>query len=62
MKHNGERRPEEIQAEIQRTRSNMDATLSAIENRLTPGQLRLVLFVFILLTSARVWWDVLLAR
>lgn len=39
MKHNGERRPEEIQAEIQRTRSHMDATLSAIEGRLTPGQL-----------------------
>jgi hypothetical protein len=39
MKHNGERRPEDIQAEIQRTRSHMDATLSAIENRLTPGQL-----------------------
>ncbi|HZM37213.1 MAG TPA: DUF3618 domain-containing protein [Burkholderiales bacterium] len=39
MKHNGERRPEEIQAEIQRTRSHMDETLSAIESRLTPGQL-----------------------
>jgi ElaB/YqjD/DUF883 family membrane-anchored ribosome-binding protein len=39
MKHNGERRPDEIQAEIQRTRSHMDATLTALEQRLTPGQL-----------------------
>jgi ElaB/YqjD/DUF883 family membrane-anchored ribosome-binding protein len=39
MKHNGERRPEEIQAEIARTRGDMDATLTAIEQRLTPGQL-----------------------
>ena len=39
MKHNGERRPEEIQAQIARTRGDMDATLSAIEQRLTPGQL-----------------------
>ncbi len=39
MKHNGERRPEEIEAEIERTRANMDATLSAIEGRLTPGEL-----------------------
>ena len=39
MRHNGERRPEEIQAEIARTRGDMDATLSAIEQRLTPGQL-----------------------
>src|SRR4051794_23165308 len=36
---NGQRRPEDIQAEIARTRSEMDATLSAIEQRLTPGQL-----------------------
>lgn len=36
---NGNRRPEEIQAEIARTRGEMDQTLSAIENRLTPGQL-----------------------
>lgn len=36
---NGNRRPEEIQAEIQRTRREMDGTLSAIEQRLTPGQL-----------------------
>jgi ElaB/YqjD/DUF883 family membrane-anchored ribosome-binding protein len=45
MKHNGghgdngERRPEEIQAEIARTRAEMDGTLYAIEQRLTPGQL-----------------------
>lgn len=41
MRHNGngERRPEEIQAEIARTRAEMDGTLSAIEHRLTPGQL-----------------------
>jgi ElaB/YqjD/DUF883 family membrane-anchored ribosome-binding protein len=39
MRHNGERRPEEIQAEIARTRGDMDATLQAIEQRLTPGQL-----------------------
>lgn len=39
MTHNGERRPDEIEAEIERTRADMDATLSAIESRLTPGQL-----------------------
>jgi ElaB/YqjD/DUF883 family membrane-anchored ribosome-binding protein len=44
MKHNGERqesarRPDEILAEIDRTRDEMDSTLSAIEHRLTPGQL-----------------------
>ena len=39
MRHNGGRRPEEILAEIERTRTDMDATLSAIEHRLTPGQL-----------------------
>src|SRR5690606_3926849 len=39
MRHNGERRPEEIEAEIARTRTDMDATLTAIEQRLTPGQL-----------------------
>jgi uncharacterized phage infection (PIP) family protein YhgE len=39
MRHNGGRRPDEILAEIERTRSDMDATLSAIEHRLTPGQL-----------------------
>ena len=39
MKHNGGRRPDEILAEIDRTRGEMDRTLSAIEHRLTPGQL-----------------------
>jgi ElaB/YqjD/DUF883 family membrane-anchored ribosome-binding protein len=43
MRHNGEqqgaRRPEDILAEIDRTRHEMDSTLSAIEHRLTPGQL-----------------------
>jgi ElaB/YqjD/DUF883 family membrane-anchored ribosome-binding protein len=39
MKHNGDRRPDEILAEIDRTRGEMDRTLSAIEHRLTPGQL-----------------------
>ena len=33
------RRPQEIQAEIERTRREMDGTLSAIEHRLTPGQI-----------------------
>ena len=36
---NGSRRPHEIQAEIEHTRRQMDGTLSAIEQRLTPGQL-----------------------
>jgi gas vesicle protein len=44
MKHNGgqhndARKPEEILAEIERTRHEMDSTLTAIEHRLTPGQL-----------------------
>jgi hypothetical protein len=39
MRHNGGRRPDEILAEIDRTRGEMDRTLSAIEHRLTPGQL-----------------------
>jgi hypothetical protein len=39
MRHNLQRRPQEILAEIARTRGDMDATLSAIEQRLTPGQL-----------------------
>ena len=43
MKRNGEhhenRRPEQILAEIEHTRHEMDSTLNAIENRLTPGQL-----------------------
>lgn len=39
MNGNGQRRPHEIQAEIDRTRSEMDGTLRRIEQRLTPGQL-----------------------
>jgi hypothetical protein len=40
MRHNGgARRPDEILAEIDRTRNEMDRTLTAIEQRLTPGQL-----------------------
>jgi ElaB/YqjD/DUF883 family membrane-anchored ribosome-binding protein len=39
MRHNGHRRPEEIEAEIERTRHDMDGTLTAIAERLTPGQL-----------------------
>ncbi len=36
---NGDKRPEEILADIDRTRDEMDRTLTAIEQRLTPGQL-----------------------
>ncbi|HEX5476913.1 MAG TPA: DUF3618 domain-containing protein [Burkholderiales bacterium] len=39
MRTNGERRPDEILSEIDRTRSDMDRTLHDIENRLTAGQL-----------------------
>jgi ElaB/YqjD/DUF883 family membrane-anchored ribosome-binding protein len=44
MKHNGgqhndARKPDEILAEIERTRHDMDSTLTALEHRLTPGQL-----------------------
>ncbi len=39
MKPNGHRRPEEIEADIEHTRGDLDRTLSAIEQRLTPGQL-----------------------
>lgn len=39
MRHNGGRNPDEILAEIDRTREEMDRTLTAIEHRLTPGQL-----------------------
>jgi ElaB/YqjD/DUF883 family membrane-anchored ribosome-binding protein len=39
MRHNGGRKPDEILAEIDRTRGEMDRTLNAIEHRLTPGQL-----------------------
>jgi hypothetical protein len=35
----GTRPPQEIQAEIERTRNEMDGTLSALEQRLSPGQL-----------------------
>ena len=35
MRHNGGRKPDEILAEIDRTRGEMDRTLSAIEHRLT---------------------------
>src|SRR5574339_1205648 len=36
---NGGKHPNEILAEIDRTRGEMDRTLTAIEQRLTPGQL-----------------------
>ena len=36
---NGTRHPDEILAEIERTRGQMDRTLGSIEQRLTPGQL-----------------------
>lgn len=36
---NGTKHPNEILAEIDRTRGEMDRTLAAIEHRLTPGQL-----------------------
>jgi hypothetical protein len=39
MRHNGEKRPDEILAEIERRRSDIDDTLQAIERKLTPGQL-----------------------
>ena len=39
QKTNGGKHPDEILAEIDRTRGEMDRTLSAIEHRLTPGQL-----------------------
>jgi hypothetical protein len=39
MKHDGDRTPREIQADIERTRSRLNETLSAIEHRLTPEQL-----------------------
>jgi len=39
MKTNGGKHPDQILAEIDRTRGEMDRTLSAIEQRLTPGQL-----------------------
>jgi hypothetical protein len=39
MRHDGERRPEKILAEIDRTREEMHRTLTAIEQRLSPQQL-----------------------
>lgn len=39
MRHNGDRHPREIQADLEHTRSELNQTLSAIEHRLTPGQL-----------------------
>ena len=39
MKSNGNRRTDEILREIESTRSDMDHTLTAIERKLTPGQL-----------------------
>ena len=39
MRHDAERRPEKILAEIDRTREEMHRTLTAIEQRLSPQQL-----------------------
>lgn len=39
MRTNGQRRPEEIEADIERTRSELNDTLSAIERRFSPGEL-----------------------
>jgi ElaB/YqjD/DUF883 family membrane-anchored ribosome-binding protein len=39
MKDNGGRRPEQILTDIHRTRDELEKTLTAIEHRLTPGQL-----------------------
>lgn len=39
MRHNGGRSRDEILAEVESVRSDMDSTLSAIERKLTPGQL-----------------------
>jgi hypothetical protein len=39
MRHDGERRPEKILADIDRTREEMHRTLTAIEQRLSPQQL-----------------------
>lgn len=39
MHTNGTRSPDEIQADIERTRSELQDTLSAIEQRMTPSQL-----------------------
>ena len=39
MNNDRDRSPEQIQNEVRRTRDQLDATLSAIERRLAPGQL-----------------------
>jgi hypothetical protein len=39
MSRDEQRRPDEILAEIEQTRSSIDETLKAIQHRLTPGQL-----------------------
>ena len=39
MRTNGHRSPEEIQADIERTRANLDQTLTAIEHKLNPSEL-----------------------
>jgi hypothetical protein len=39
MKTNGGRRRDEILAEVESVRSDMDSTLSQIERKLTPGEL-----------------------
>lgn len=38
-RHNGERSPDEIEADIDHTRARMDADLAALEDRLSPGHL-----------------------
>lgn len=38
-RHNGERSPDEIEADIDDTRARMDADLAALESRLSPGHL-----------------------
>jgi hypothetical protein len=39
MRTNGQRSPDEIQADIERTRANLDQTLTAIEHKLSPSEL-----------------------
>ena len=38
-RHNGDRSPDEIEADIDHTRARMDADLAALEDRLSPGHL-----------------------
>ena len=38
-RHNGDRSPDEIEADIDQTRARMDADLAALEDRLSPGHL-----------------------